>query len=533
MTSFPTGRRLWLPLRATALPVRVVLDGGSDLDALEEALLGLLRLAPRDPGELARKLRLSESLVRSALARLCDRDLAVAPDAAAGLFACGVDVRSSLAAAARPGWAFYCAGVGFLPAVVLAERLPEDARFRPANDALEVDGERGADELPHRASLERALQRLLVSRQVTAVDGGRRGDATQVSVPTVELAGQRLPSLVAGSGPLRLRSLVLEGGDARRRRSYPVWAPIDLLPRMRGSAVAVFHEPVVDARSEDESPIAPQLAGWVERADARGWAVVQAQRELVHIDMSLVLTRAGIDSQTALDAQVAEHARQSATRVRLDEIAAPPGDQQLIEKVVDAQRWLVLAQREPAFRAQARDAWAHAVEELTAALAEIARPQLARWRRLAQRTLTSDEVTRRLELLELRRSLGESERHLRSAATDPGLTKDLDRGANGAGANVTLWLLPLVLLDADAARVYAVHVRLAKERHPELFDDLGELIAARNYAFHEGRGKSADRLASDLPEHCERRFMAVFAALHVALASGPPGSLDGSATAHR
>jgi hypothetical protein len=93
---------LWLPLPVTAVPVRIVLDGGSEFDALEETLLGLLRIAPRDARELTQKLRVSSALVFSALASLADRAIVSAPEEPGGLFRCAEDVRTVLAEAARP-----------------------------------------------------------------------------------------------------------------------------------------------------------------------------------------------------------------------------------------------------------------------------------------------------------------------------------------------------------------------------------------------------------------------------------------------
>lgn len=506
-------RRLWLPLPVTAVPVRIVLDGGSDLDALENTLLGLLRIASRDAKELTQKLRISSALVLSALATLADRAFVIAPEEPGGLYRCAADVRTVLADAARPGWAFYASSIGgFVATVIVGERLASVDRSRPADGVIEVEAMRAAGELLRRSELVRALQVLLASRDVRVLRSRPRAASERraVAARPVEIDGEPLPELGDETPAPRLRSVVLDAGG--QRRPHVAWVPIDLLPRMRGRAVAVFHEPVIDPSAEHESPIAPDLGGWIEANDPAVWSALETEREGVRIDVSLVLSRAGIDSPQALDAQVDR---------RLDGLAPPPGDDRLMDKIREAQRWLILAQREPVFRAQARDAWAHAIEELGAILAALARPHLERWRRNRRHIVpTEASAEERLLVLGLRARLGPSERHLRRAVADPELAGKLDR-AVGAGAGITLWLLPVLLLDEEAARHYAGHVRIATDRHPQLFEDLDELVAIRNFTFHEGRTPHVGGLSLDLPELVERLFMEVLAALKVGIEGAP------------
>jgi hypothetical protein len=508
----PVARRLWVPQPVTAVPVRIVLDGGSELDALEETLLGLLRIAPQDARELTQKLRISRALALSALATLADRAIVTAPEEPGGLYRCAADVRTVLADAARPGWAFYASSIGgFVATVVVGERLPSIERPRPEDGVIEVEATR-AGELPRRTELVRALQALLASRDPRVLRSGPRtaSPCRAAGARPVEVDGEPLPELGDEMSVPRLRSVVLDAG--RQRRTHVAWVPIDLLPRMRGRAVAVFHEPVIDPSTERESPIAPDLGGWLKANDPAVWSALEAEREGIRIDVSLVLSRAGIDSLQALDAQVDR---------RLDGFASPPGDDRLIEKIREAERWLILAQREPLFRAQARDAWAHAIEELGAVLAALARPHLERWKRNRRHPVpTEADAEQRLRVLGLRARLGPSERHLRRAVGDPGLAGQLDR-AVGAGAGITLWLLPMLLLDEEAARRYAGHVRISTDRHPQLFEDLDKLVAVRNYTFHEGRTQHAGELSSGVPELAERLFMDVFATLKVGLEGAP------------
>lgn len=506
-------RRLWLPLPVTAVSVRIVLDGGSELDALEETLLGLLRIAPRDARELTRKLRISSALVLSALATLADREFVIAPEKPGSVYRCAADVRTVLADAARPGWAFYASSIGgFVATVVVGERLPSVDRSRPADGVIEVDAMHAVGEPPRRSELVRSLRALLASRDVRVLRFRPRSAAERraVAARPVEIDGEPLPELGDETTAPRLCSVVLDASG--RCRPHVAWVPMDLLPRMRGRAVAVFHEPVIDPSTERESPIASDLGEWIEANDPAVWSALEAEREGVRIDVSLVLSRAGIDSPQALDAQVDR---------RLDGLAPPPGDDRLMDKIREAQRWLILSQREPVFRTQARDAWAHAIEELGATLAALARPHLERWRRNRRRTMPAEaDAEQRLRVLGLLARLGPSEQHLRRALGEPGLAGKPDR-AVGAGAGITLWLLPVVLLDEAASRCYAGHVKIAADRHPQLFDDLDALIAIRNYTFHEGRTPHASELLLDLPEQAERLFMEVFGALNVGLEGAP------------
>jgi len=522
-------QRRWLPFPVAAVQVRVVLDAGSDVDALEEALLGLLRIAPRDGKELARRLHLSESLVTSALAGLVDRELVRAPDDAGGLYACDIGREEVLGNAARRGWAFYSPGLqAFLPVVLLAEQLPRDEVHRPAADVLAVDGARPRVVVPDHRTLNDALRTLHATRAIQILDGKRATNGA-TSGAAVELDGARLRALEYSQGSPRLRSLVLEPAGARRSPTCTAWLPVDLLPRMRGRAVVVVHEPVIDPAVQPESLIVARLPSWLDANDTAAWSAIQQASEQVQIDLSLVLTRAGITSEVELDDQVRQHLADECARVGIDGVAPPPGDQLLLDKVRDAQRWLVLGQREASYRAQARDAWAHAVEELGAALVALARPHLDRWIAYERRPLpTVEQAKDRLQQLALAGRLEPSEGHL-LRSLNPRFPKDSHRSVEsfraslrqapaGVGSGVTQWLLPLVLLENEPARRYAVPVQRAVQHHPDLFPDLAKLIDLRDYAFHEGRTRAAESLSSALPEHCGRTFMAVFAALHAGLA---------------
>lgn len=504
----PAAQGRWLALPVWAVPVRVVLDTSDELDALEEALLGLLRITPRDVGELRSKLCLSPALVLSALASLVDRGIVSAPEQPGGLYTCTVDIRTTLADAARPGWAFYASGIGrFVSTIFLGNRPPSADWFRPASGEIPVDGDRAGGPWPKRVELEDKLRALIGSGRAAALDAPSRN--TGAGARPVELDGAPLPDLGGPSLSARLRSVVLD--DGQPRKGHLAWVHIDLIPRMRGSAVAVLHEPIVAPELQDEPPIASSLGEWLEHHDPAAWSALQAERDRMHIDMSIVLTRARIDSPAALEEQV---------NLRLAALTAAPKDERLMERIREAQRWLILAQREPSFRAQARDAWAHAVEELGAHLAGLGRPYLVRWRRNKKREVPLvGEAEERLRRVGLLRRLGPSEGYVLRWTEER--DRNLDTSAVGAGASVTLWLLPILLLDLEAARRYAGHVQVAVQRHPDLFDDLAELIAIRNHAFHEGRGRTSSAPSSDLPEHAERRFMAVVGALGLGLASAP------------
>jgi hypothetical protein len=511
-----------------AIPIRLVLDSASEFDALEEAVLALLRLAPRDVPELARKLHLPESFVSSALGGLADRSLVAAPEQQEALYRPSGDARAFAADKARPGFAFFAPATGgLLPVVVEGSRLPPRTDVDSLGTMISVEGERPSASVPKRAELEGALRTLLATRDVFVVSVGTRGGergAVRGEVG-VELDGDALPSFGAPQSSPRLRSAVLEPlGGIHSQERCTAWVCVDLLPRMRGASVPVLHEPVVYPEYQPEAPVAPVLAEWLQEHDGAAWQAVEAAGASLHIDMSLVLTRAGIDSMEKLDEAVQRHSLEQLDRVCLHRLAGPPGGGELVDKVREAQRWLVLAQREPAYFAQAHDAWAHVIEELGAALAELARPYLADWKRRARRRPppTAAEFEERLVQVGLAGRLGPSARHVQKAATDPELASRLDVGAAGVGSGISLWLLPALLLEPEEARRYAQPIAVATTRYPELFDALAELTNIRDFRFHEGRTRHAELVASSVPEHIEQRFFAAFAALHVGLEDAPP-----------
>lgn len=527
MTAAVMARRAWLPLPVRAIPIRLVLDSTSEFDALEEAALALLRLGPRDVHELAAKLHLPSSFVSSALGALADRGLVAAPDQEGALYRLSGDPRVHPAEKARPGFVFFSpATEGLLPVVVEGSRLP---RFDAAGlgDVISVEGERASAQAPRRPVVEAALRTLLATRDIFVVRAGvRAGDhPTSQAEMAVELDGDVLPSLGSAPGVARLRSAILEPSEwGHSKERCTAWVCVDLLPRMRGASVPVLHEPLVYPDRQPEAPIAPRLAAWLQGNDAAAWEAVAAAGSNLRIDMSLVLTRAGIDSVERLEEEVRRHVLEQMDRVGLARLTGPPGGEVLVDKVGEAEQWLVLAQREPAYYPQAHDAWAHAIEELGATLAELARPYLADWKRRAKRRPTPSvaEFEERLAQVGLAGRLGPSTDHVRRAATDPGLANRLDLSAAGVGSGITLWLLPAILLDQDEARRYALPIVVAIDRFPALFDALAELTDIRDFRFHEGRTRHADAVAMSLPEHIEHRFLATFAALHVGLDRAPP-----------
>ena len=153
-------------------------------------------------------------------------------------------------------------------------------------------------------------------------------------------------SLTTPAASPRVRSLVLDiTGHERRITQSATWVEIELLPRLREPAVCVLHEPLLGTRSE-HGPIAPGLATWLEQQEPCAWQAIREQADLVALDLSLVLQRARIDSQQWLERQASARLGERLVPHRLSEVTSPPGDPTLGERIRDAVRWLILAQKE-------------------------------------------------------------------------------------------------------------------------------------------------------------------------------------------
>lgn len=518
-------RRLWLPMPVRAVPVRVVLDAGTDLDALEETILHLLRIGPRDESTLAAKLHVGLDLVLSVLHHLIDRQLVIAPDEESQLYRAAGDVQLALAAHSQPAWAFLSPHTeAFLPMIILGERAMREDGHSPRGEVVT-----GA--MPHsrpalqRPELERRLRELIARGQLLVYCARaleKRQHDYAAAAGEVPIAARR--ALPAAQSP-RVRSLILDvAGSHRNYASRTAWVAVDLLPRLRGAAVCVLHEPTMNPSAED-TPIAPGLSAWLLQHAQDVWMVLQERARQVALDLSLVLQRARIDSEEELDRQARERMRDLLVAHGLREVQPPPGGPPLIESIHEAERWLILAQKESAFRPQARDAWSHAIEHLMRSLAEPARPRLQKWRANRRaRTASIDQAAAkaRLDALRLYGRLGPSERQVIESACTQDLADRLNLESPGAGTCLALWLLPLLLLDFASAEQYGRHVLSAVESEPRLFDNLNELVAIRNATFHEGRKQRPMDASGNLIEHTERHLVAAWAALHRAWQAAPP-----------
>ena len=134
--------RLWIPVPAKAIPIRIAYEARDDLDILERSILRLLRVRLCTAADLAARLgfadlELSESVgpsataaggrrtMRAALRGLVDRALAVSPPHAPGYYGTSTD-EGEIASSLVSGWAFYVPHTGdLLSTIVAAARLPE------------------------------------------------------------------------------------------------------------------------------------------------------------------------------------------------------------------------------------------------------------------------------------------------------------------------------------------------------------------------------------------------------------------------
>jgi hypothetical protein len=172
------------------------------------------------------------------------------------------------------------------------------------------------------------------------------------------------------------------------------------------------------------------------------------------------------------------------------------GDELLGTLLRETHRWLMLWRQRPDFLRQAIDAFGHAVERLAQVLGLQSLPQMQgwakRWRSLkdAERSQESKRwqgeaaYVRALAPWGLQDALKSSEEHLRTAlAMLKQLPERLER-EQGAGSNISLWLLPLFLGTESEQQSLAMRLGQVLAREPEALTLLAELINLRNDAAH-------------------------------------------------
>ncbi len=501
--------RCWVPIPAWSLAVRWCADAESELDALETAALGLLRNGDRTIDDLAELLGVGDDVVLSALLELADRGLVTQPESTAERWRAERGVESE-GADLRAGRAFVTLHNG----VVAARELDEGrkvASSQGSEDDVFDDALISAVRIdcPSLGEVQAALTRA-VARGVLSYRGRDRG---------------------ASSEPQRVSLVRLESLDAKGERNglrrTNVWSAVDILPGLGGDAARVFHEPQLTPHEDADTPVSPALADWVHRNAPEIVRELDRRVQALAIDGSLVLRTANLRSLEELNAEMQRSRAELAERLGISLPASWPGALgEAGTRIDEASRWLVLARREPRYRDALRRCHAAAVEALAQTLWRSVRDGLREWadgwririkqgefRKREKRERYSEEAAiRRLRELSLADRLGPSLTHLLKSTEGVSETlRAIDRDEPGAGEAVTLWLLPLTLLDLEAARPHAESILRALEGHPHVFDGLDRLIDARNVIVH---GRSApDASLANQPDEFEASLLRIAAAL--------------------
>jgi hypothetical protein len=256
--------------------------------------------------------------------------------------------------------------------------------------------------------------------------------------------------------------------------------------------------------------VSSHLAAWVQQHAPEVYGLVEAEARLMFTDSSIVLQRAGLESEADLERLATNHFEHACGQwdLRKPDFERSPA---LTEPVREGVRWFILAGRHPDFVPQARDRQSHAIENIMRLLREAAVSALASGpaRSVA---MSAADVERRLDECGLGGKLGPSLPHLvRTVAKPQGLHELSRTGAFGAGMNLTLWLLPLLLGRDSVRTAWARVTHQALSLQPDIFALLDDLVRFRNDVFH-GRIPGTEAPARmALPEEVDRTLLQAYA----------------------
>ncbi len=486
-------------------------DAESELDAIDAAALGLLRIAPRTADELAARLGVADDVALSALLELADRDLVTPPDLPTGLWRAERDVERGGAEFHR-GSLFVTVFDGIEVVSTLADARDGDARSSTGAEDGVID-----ESLSRDVSIEPVRLDDIQTALTQAVGRG----ALQHVAPD----GRRIDRVSLA----RVERLDGHGKLVRPWRTT-VWSAVDLLPGWEGGASRAFHKPQPRRGCEKETPVSAVLESWLQE---RTPGVAEALARYVrgwNVDRSGVLRSVNITSLEELDGEVRRHRAELAARLGVTlPNAWPMAFGPAATELDTAGRWLIIVRRDSAYVDVLRRAQAAAIEALMQALWRSVEASLREWcdswrERLSdgggkaeKRERFSEEAARRrLDTLRLADRMGPSLPHVASATAQVRRTlKDIERGEPGAGESLTLWLLPLTLFERAPAERHAAVVSRALAIDPQLFDDLDRLVEARNAIVHQ-RDSGAETLRC-LPEALEAVLLRVAVSVAVAL----------------
>jgi len=507
--------RRWLPLPSLAIPVRASIQDEGSHDALQAAVLKLLRLRPRSTEELAGLMGLSDQpdLVDAALLRLSVHGYVQEQGEQTRTWRYSESALDQGPVEMVQGWIILAPpDARPIPRLWLGGSPPPD----PGRDSLSahwVDHKQQQRRLRGEVrpgEVQRALNGLVISGRILAIDRPRirRGEG--------EVEGRRV----------KLRSLLLarETRDGDWKVGCRSWVAADLLPVPTGLPTRVLHEPDIWPGGLPDRPVSAGLWSWLETAAPAMRDELERTAEEMKVASSLVLSLAGIKDEAELERQIERHCEEQAARLGLGRASAPPQLSRLEERIKVARRWLVIAMRDHKHHAQARDAYAHAVEELMSSLAHSALDLIQPWleartnlskqqRKAADRAVRSG-LDERLSEFGLKGRLGPTEQYLREhlSSSMNRLAKALEEGQHGAGENLSIWTMALVLPEERVAAAHAGRVRAALVLEPRLFELMDELIRVRNTVVHHREEEGLPPMLRQ-PEAVDDRLARVWSAL--------------------
>ncbi len=529
-------RTMWLPVPVLAVPVKVTLDAASGLDDLAKTILRHATIRPRPSVDLSERVGLPVDLVDAVLAELMDRGLVGISN---GVFAAAAGTASRLyEGEVHAGWAFIVPRsepdivprlwIGADPPPATPRSSPTESQFEIAGDFSDVVRDylhESRPAGPDDVTLSQLLRKLVGSTEVEAYpwpperssvgfESDRDSPGEPLDLPDLGSSLQR-PRVMGLDVDQHARSV------GHRFRYTVLWSQVDFLPRIAGPAATLFHEPELAPSHFGPRPITNLVRPWLSGESKLQELVkhVDQHADAMREEFSIVLKLAGIKDAASLEKEVDAH------QARLERTGGTtPSDRELwgnvMDEMRDAWRWTVIAQREPAHLNVARDRYAHAVEDLIQALRDLALPHLRVWSETFEKLDDADRKRQQKErsnngwfrdrcgLVGLGQDLGPSAEHLVGAL---GALRKLPNEIAGthqqsAGANITLWLLPIFLLDDEDAKAFAAPIEAATDRMPLLLTALDELRELRNATFH----KRAD--VPDL-ERAGRKLFEVWASL--------------------
>jgi len=481
----------WVPIPAKAVPVQIAYEANDSLDLLERSVVRLLRLNAASASEIATSLgfsdlggsssdnalarRAGEEMIDSAIRELTDKGVVAPTDEDPERFRAlkSLEDRSS---DLHEGWAVYVPHNDFLlPTIVEGRKLPNSL---PVEDAIVRTGDQPRLTTPAIAELSHMLLLLSARSPECWVADSDRFEETAGS-PVFEL------------GP-RVRSVFLDR-MGRSPRSVSCWAKLELLPASSGAAEIVLFEPQIHPTIAplDGVPFSPRLRRWLEAEDKPLWAQIgNLSRETAEY-FSAVLRMLRVDAET-IDREIAEHRASRAPTLPIPSPLVIAGDSSLEAELAMAHKWLILSRRDQTLTTQVRDSYSRLVERLCGILGNIAEQDIHKWESKHNVSMLHPANARKLQ----RKFEREWERRLSQMGCDalPRSFKSRIRGAfknvlnqsalPGAGQNLGRWLLPVVLLDGDAANAYGMPIAKMLRSEPAVFGLLDDLVKFRNAIAH-------------------------------------------------